>query len=71
MFINNRNWKITEISTLLHPPAKLCYALIAQHNVGWSARVQMLYIYHLNSVRETPFHTTFQGQSADAQWQEE
>ena len=30
-----------EMSTLLHPPAKLHYAPIAQHDVRQSARVQM------------------------------
>ena len=34
MFINNVNIKITDIATLLHPPAKLCYTLKAQSNVG-------------------------------------
>ena len=29
--------------TPLHPPAKLCYVPIVQCDVGWSARVQMLY----------------------------
>ena len=53
------NEKLAEIFTLLHPPAKLCYALIVQHDVGWSARVQIPYICHLNSARETPFCMTF------------
>ena len=53
-------------------PAKLCYALIVQCNVGWSAGVQILYICHLNSTRETPFCTTFQGWLANVQqWEEQ
>ena len=55
MFINNMNIKITDVATLLHPPAKLCYALITQCNVGQSAGVQMSYICHLNSMRESLF----------------
>ena len=31
--------------TQLHPPAKLCYVPIAQHDVGWLARVQILNIF--------------------------
>ena len=30
--------------TLLHPPAKLCYVLMVQHDVKWSARGQMSYV---------------------------
>ena len=30
---------LAEISTLLHPPPKLCYVLIAQHDVGQSPNV--------------------------------
>ena len=33
-----------EMFTLLHPPAKLHYVCIVQHDVRWSARVQMLYV---------------------------
>ena len=48
------------------PPAELHYVPIVQHDVGWSAGVQM-YIYHLISVRETSSHMTFCGHPADAQ----
>ena len=58
--------EITETSTLSHPPAKLCYALIAQCNVSQLDGVQMSYICCLNAMRETPFHMTFWGQLADA-----
>ena len=34
----------TEVSTPLHPPAKVCYVPIVQHDVGWAAGVQMLNI---------------------------
>ena len=57
------NEKITEISTPLYP--QLTYAIPSYHSV-MLARVQMSYIYCHNSMRETPFHTTFQDQLADA-----
>ena len=63
--------KITEISTPLHPQAKVHYALIVQCDTGQLARVQMSYVCHLNSLRETSFHTTFWGQLPNAQQQEE
>ena len=60
------NEEMAEIFTVLHPPAKLCYVPIAQHDVRWSAGVQMLYVYCLISARETSSCMTFCGWPADA-----
>ena len=52
--------------TPLHPPANLCYVPIAQHNVGQSARVQMLYVLLLYLSKINTFHMTFCGWPAAA-----
>ena len=59
--------KMAEISSPLHPPAKLHYVPIVQHDVGWSAGFQMSYVYHLILARETSSHMTFCGQPSDVQ----
>ena len=41
IFIKNMNEKLAEIFTPLHPPAKLHYVPIVQHDVVWSAGVKM------------------------------
>ena len=47
--------KLCKCSLHYIPPAKLCYVPIEQHDIGWSAGVQMSYIFQLFQNKRNTF----------------